>query len=196
MAPRPRIDPADSPKREAILAAALDLFADRGFHGTTMPEIADRARVGAGTLYRYFETKETLVNELFRHWKARFAGDVVSRELSKDSEELFGQLWRGMWDFYKKHPKVVRFLELHHHAPYLDEESRRVEERILAPLRTFVETAKRNGEIKPVSTPLLIALVHGAFLGLLHAEARGQVKITNETLGAAELSLWTMLSRA
>jgi hypothetical protein len=48
-------------------------------------------------------------------------------------------LWRGMWAFQKKHPKVVRFLELHHHAPYLDEESRRVEERILAPLRAFVE---------------------------------------------------------
>src|ERR1035437_2808422 len=41
-------------KREAILGAALELFAERGFHGTAVPQIADKAGVGAGTIYRYF----------------------------------------------------------------------------------------------------------------------------------------------
>ena len=36
-----------SPKKEAILAAALALFAERGFHGTAVPLIADKAKVGA-----------------------------------------------------------------------------------------------------------------------------------------------------
>ena len=52
-------------KREAILDAALSLFAERGYHGTSVPSIAKRAGVGAGTLYRYFENKEKLVNALF-----------------------------------------------------------------------------------------------------------------------------------
>src|SRR5689334_15289154 len=59
-------------KREAILAAALELFVERGFYGTAVPEIAERAGVGAGTIYRYFESKETLVNELYREQKMRF----------------------------------------------------------------------------------------------------------------------------
>ena len=53
-------------KREAIMTAALELFVERGFFGTAVPEIADRAGVGAGTIYRYFESKEALVNEIYR----------------------------------------------------------------------------------------------------------------------------------
>src|SRR5690606_27876447 len=52
-------------KREAILHAALELFVERGFWGTAVPEIAEKAGVGAGTIYRYFESKEALVNALY-----------------------------------------------------------------------------------------------------------------------------------
>ena len=40
-------------------------FAERGYDGTTIPMIAEKAKVGAGTIYRYFENKEALVNSLF-----------------------------------------------------------------------------------------------------------------------------------
>jgi len=60
-------------KREAIMGAALDLFVERGFHGTAVPEIAQAAGVGAGTIYRYFEHKEALVNALYRPEKQAFA---------------------------------------------------------------------------------------------------------------------------
>jgi len=53
-------------KRDDILQAALELFAERQYDGTTVPMIADKAQVGAGTIYRYFESKEVLVNELFQ----------------------------------------------------------------------------------------------------------------------------------
>ena len=62
---------AVSDKREAIMQAALELFVERGFYGTAVPEIADRAGVGAGTIYRYFESKEALVNALYREQKMR-----------------------------------------------------------------------------------------------------------------------------
>ena len=54
------------------MAAALELFVERGFYGTAVPEIAERAGVGAGTIYRYFESKEALVNALYREQKLRF----------------------------------------------------------------------------------------------------------------------------
>ena len=60
-------------KREAITAAALELFVERGFYGTAVPEIADLAGVGAGTIYRYFESKEALVNAIYREQKAVFS---------------------------------------------------------------------------------------------------------------------------
>src|SRR5438552_17394387 len=54
-----------------VLEAALALFAERGYHGTSIPSVMDRARVGAGSLYRLFPSKEALVNAVFRDAKGR-----------------------------------------------------------------------------------------------------------------------------
>jgi len=60
---RPQVKPAT---REKILNAALDLFYQKGFHLATVDEIAERAGVGKGTLYRYFASKGALFNELIK----------------------------------------------------------------------------------------------------------------------------------
>jgi AcrR family transcriptional regulator len=52
--------------KERILDAALEVFSEKGFHLATVDEIAERADLGKGTLYRYFANKETLFNELVR----------------------------------------------------------------------------------------------------------------------------------
>ena len=56
---------AKTDKREDILRAALELIAEHGFHGAPMAMIAERAGVGAGTIYRYFENKDVLIAELY-----------------------------------------------------------------------------------------------------------------------------------
>ncbi|WP_402843163.1 TetR/AcrR family transcriptional regulator [Microbacterium sp. GXS0129] len=48
-------------KRDRILAAARDLFAERGFSGVTTQQISERADVAAGTLFRYAATKGELI---------------------------------------------------------------------------------------------------------------------------------------
>jgi AcrR family transcriptional regulator len=50
-----------------VLAAALDLFVERGFAGTRLDDVAARAGVSKGTLYLYFENKEELFKEVVRH---------------------------------------------------------------------------------------------------------------------------------
>lgn len=52
--------------KDRILDAALEVFSEKGFHSATVDEIADRAGLGKGTLYRYFANKETLFHELVR----------------------------------------------------------------------------------------------------------------------------------
>ena len=51
----------ESEKRRRILAAAQEVFAERGFDAARMEEVARRARVGKGTLYNYYESKEDLL---------------------------------------------------------------------------------------------------------------------------------------
>ncbi len=47
--------------KEAILDAALEVFRERGYEGTTIPAIAHRAGIAQGTLYNYFPSKEKLL---------------------------------------------------------------------------------------------------------------------------------------
>ncbi len=98
-------------KREAILHAALALFAERSFHGTAVPLIARRANVGAGTIYRYFKDKQSLVNELYRQWKTRLFA-AVTGGLSTDSplRTLFHEMWTRWIQFALDHPDAVLFL--------------------------------------------------------------------------------------
>ena len=58
--------PQASDTREKILAAALGVFSAKGFHGTTVDEIAENAALGKGTVYRHFHSKKGLFSELIR----------------------------------------------------------------------------------------------------------------------------------
>jgi AcrR family transcriptional regulator len=49
---------------ERILAAALALYAEKGFHATQTPDIAERAGMSVGALYRYFRDKHEIFREL------------------------------------------------------------------------------------------------------------------------------------
>jgi len=155
-------------KREAIMAAALELFVDRGFHGTAVPEIADKAGVGAGTIYRYFENKDALVNALYRQEKEKFAQHVLSDfPKSTIARELFKTMWMRMAKFAVENAKPFVFLELHHHAEYLDAESQALEQRMLALFTNVVVAAQARGELKAGDPRLLMAIVMGAFIGVI-----------------------------
>jgi TetR/AcrR family transcriptional regulator, repressor of fatR-cypB operon len=183
MSAAPKHKPAD--KREAIMAAALDLFVERGFFGTAVPEIADKAGVGAGTIYRYFESKEALVNELYRQEKSRFAEKTLSEfPRTTIARELFRTMWNRMAKFAVENPKPFIFLELHHHASYLDKESQALEQRMLALFTNVVVAAQARGELKQGSPHLLMAIVMGAFVGVI----RSCVEISS-SLGDAD---WTL----
>jgi AcrR family transcriptional regulator len=64
-------------KRDAILAAALAEFSDRGFAATRLDDVARRANVAKGTIYLYFADKETLFEELIRSQLSPVVGTLV-----------------------------------------------------------------------------------------------------------------------
>lgn len=92
-------------KSEAILEAALVLFAPQGFGGTAMPAVPARARAGVGTIYRYFAAQEALGKAVFRRWKTVLAG-VMAEALAAPgtAEGRFLAGWRGAVAFARAQP--------------------------------------------------------------------------------------------
>jgi AcrR family transcriptional regulator len=183
-------------KREAILEAALELFAERGFYGTPVPLIAERAGVGAGTIYRYFENKEALVNALYQKWKEDlyramledFPDDVPLRQ-------IFHEGWQRQFEFTREHPTEMKFLELHHHAPYLDEASRELNKRISEPILTLYEQARQEQIFKDIPAEMLVAVTQGLFMAMMKAYWQGEIDLRPELVDQLEEICWQALCR-
>jgi TetR/AcrR family transcriptional regulator, fatty acid metabolism regulator protein len=64
----------DEAKRQAILAAAKRLFAERGFHGTSVSDLASAVDLPIGSIYTYFESKEAIVATVVEEgWESFFS---------------------------------------------------------------------------------------------------------------------------
>jgi AcrR family transcriptional regulator len=82
MATAPRAVPVD--KRRLILDAAVRVFARQGFHHCRVSDVADEAGVAYGLVYHYFDSKEEILNTLFRErWEVMLEAiaEIDAREL-------------------------------------------------------------------------------------------------------------------
>jgi AcrR family transcriptional regulator len=79
--------------REAVMAAAKKLFADQGLEAQ-MPDVARRAKVGVGTVYRHFPTKDDLIVALVAERFERLAAKAREALEAEDA-------WEGVADFIR-----------------------------------------------------------------------------------------------
>src|SRR6266849_558644 len=79
-----------APKREAILRAATDVFAGRGFFNAQVADVARAAGVAAGTVYLYFRSKDDLLVSIFERTmrEALAEGRKAGAEIRNPSERL------------------------------------------------------------------------------------------------------------
>jgi AcrR family transcriptional regulator len=193
----PPSDPERPPptKRDEILRAALELFSERTFEGTPVPLVAHRARSGTGTIYRHFESKQALANAVYRSCR-RTMRDSLERAVPSgvSVREEFSSVWRALWEFAARHREGFRFLELHHHANYLDERSRTASDEVFARLEDFIRQGQHREVIARVPPATLIAMLFGAFVGLVKEADQGRVKLDDATLETSERSAWALLT--
>ncbi len=188
--PQKRSEPTTG-KYESILTAALSLFVTRGYYGTAVPAVAREAKVAAGTIYHHFKNKDALVNTLFRKWKLAIAERIYTKfPTGAEPREQFRSMWMEMAAFALEHPRAFAFIELHHHASYLDDESRAVDASLKAFGVKFVERAQELKALKPMPAILLMELMFGAFNGMIRAHWEGRIVLDDDTIAAAEAACW------
>lgn len=101
--PQPRLEGRWTRRKNArpaeLLAAALDLFVDRGFAATRLDDVARRAGVSKGTLYLYFESKEELFKAVIRGGlvPAIERGERMVDEHTGSLAELLEKIIFGWW---------------------------------------------------------------------------------------------------
>lgn len=179
-------DPKD--KQTRLLEAALELFESRGFDGVAVPKVAKKAGVATGTIYRLFADKAALANALYRHWSWVFDGIVFgAAPKTKSPREAFSLTWQRMMLFARTYPRAMRFLLLHRHGPYLDEESKAMGD----PFLTIAGTLAPHCVLE---RPLLATLLWGASAGLMKSAEDGSLKLDAPAAAAMEDALWRAIA--
>ena len=79
-------------RRQRIMDAAMELFQDQGFTATSMEQIAERAEVGVGTVYNYFQNKNALLLDMVQQEHARGMAPVNKVIASPPADPVNGVL--------------------------------------------------------------------------------------------------------
>jgi AcrR family transcriptional regulator len=118
---------ADSPakrssadRREQILAAATRLFAELGYADTDTQLLADKLKVGKGTLYRYFPSKRELFLAAADRGMRRLC-EYIDAAIAQieDPPERIAQVVRSYLTFFAEHPELCELL-IHERALFKD----------------------------------------------------------------------------
>jgi AcrR family transcriptional regulator len=164
--------------RERILAAALEVFAERGFDGARTRDIAERAGANLGLLAYYFDGKEPLwreaVSRAFEELQRELAGLAAprtGREPASERERLEALL-RGFVRFVARRPAFMRLMndEGKRDGPRMRWLADRYVKPMAALFRERVERAQAQGVVPALPAASLHYIALGA-AGLLFSQA-------------------------
>src|SRR5882672_2099228 len=144
--PQPKRRDAD-PTRQRLLRAALEMYGSDGFLATTTPELARRAGIAEGTIYRHFPSKEALLNAVYQGvqgWVLKLVRDLESDRGLTPRERLM-RVGRGLIEAASKDAALVRLFLHPPESRFLDERSRAAVAETAASLQQLVAMGKSDG---------------------------------------------------
>lgn len=140
--------PKSEDKRNAILSAAMEVFAERGLSAATSA-ISSAAGVAEGTLFTYFKTKDELVNALYREIKLEMADAMMSGFPRKQSvRHRLEHVWNHFVQWGVANPKHRRVLKQIEVWSGLTEESKAAGAAPFLEIQTMTEDAAAQNLIK------------------------------------------------
>jgi AcrR family transcriptional regulator len=100
-------------RRRSILQAARETFFENGFHHATVDSVAERAEVSKGTVYLYFESKETLLAHLLLEGLEDLVAELdlaYAAATALSAEDQLRELAQAYFDFFRRDPQYFPFL--------------------------------------------------------------------------------------
>jgi len=185
-------------KRCAIMRATLELVAEQGFHGTPMALVAKHAGVAAGTIYRYFEGKDVLINEVYLYIEGQFLAALMQDYPENEQvRDRFLHTGKILVNYCIGEPLEFRFLEQFHNSPYGVAHRR---EKLFGNNKRDVITelfteAHAKGIVKDLPLPVLFSLAFGPLLDICRDHVLHFIELDDELISRCVEACWDALRR-
>ena len=155
-------------KREYIMITALKLFAEKGFEGTSIRDLAAKAEVNVAMVNYYFGSKEKLFEAMVEHKAAYLKG--IIEEVSKDNslteiqklDRIVESYVNKMFNNRLFHRIIHQELMVHQRENIQDSIINIISPNSLA-IRNIIEGGIKKGVFRKVDAPLVIASIFGTF---------------------------------
>ncbi len=171
-----------------ILAAAVRVFARKGFHTSRVGDIAEEAGVAHGLLYHYFESKDELLETIFHDtWTELLAAMRDVEESGRPAREQLRGVAAILLRSWRRNPDLVRVLVREVvRSPHLQERLGEVEEAFAA-IRRMIERGQADGDFRADLDARLASFVfYGALEETLTGWVLGQLPDDDEQVALAE----------
>ncbi|GHT57418.1 TetR family transcriptional regulator [Spirochaetia bacterium] len=184
--------PIQSSKRDDLLNAALKLIAGQGFHAAPMSQIAEEANIGVGTIYRYFNNKDELINGLYLEIRKRMA-EAIGKDQDEDApvKAQFVKSLQNLIRYLIEKPEEIQFTQQYENSPFITDETKAEIEKTASPISDLLTRAQTEKLLKPLPFTVLMSMFSGASMGLLKAYL--QKKSSPAKMNEAIEAIWDML---
>src|SRR6266542_3054166 len=178
-------------KRRLILDAAVRVFARKGYHTCRVGDIAEEAGVAHGLLYHYFDSKEELLETIFRStWTLMLDTIHGVEELGEPAREQLRKVAAIVLRSWRDTPDIVRVLVREvTRSPHLQQEIAETEQAFVA-LERIIAKGQEDGDFRPDLNPRFASFVfYGALEEILTGWVMGQLPDSEEDVKLAELTV-------
>ena len=183
-------------RRTHILDAATTVFAQRGFHRTTIHDVAQAAGMADGTLYNYFENKTALLlGILDRLNESDRRNADLAQMVTTDVRQFFRQYFHQRWSMFDGDTLNVLRVVLSEvlinpelRALYVE----RVVEPTFALAEPYVQHLVDAGTLRAMDVPLTLRALASTFLGLVVLRLLGDQRMQDQWSDVPDL-LTTLL---
>ncbi len=156
-------------RREEILSAALSVFAERGYYGTTMAQISQKSEYPLGTIYKFFSGKEQVFHDMVMDRGIRLGRLIAEAAARKDlapKERAYGCLMVNA-RFLRDNKEFVRvYISLRSSidmilSPELSADINHMHERMVETYTEIFQEGVEKGEFRPYPADDLASLFYG-----------------------------------
>jgi AcrR family transcriptional regulator len=162
-----------SRRREEILVAAKKVFARKGFHATTIADIAKESGLAYGSVYWYFDSKGDLFHALMaaeeQALRAHITAALAAAGLQLNSAEMpFRTAVQATFEFFEADKETVRLLfrDAYAWGDRFEKHLGGIYERFIDDIETLIVTAQQRGAVV-AAPPRMVAYTLAALIGQL-----------------------------
>ena len=183
-------------RRRQILQAAVKVFAEKGFHASRVGDVAEEAGIAYGLVYHYFESKEDLLETIFRTtWTEMLARVNEVEEAGVPASEAVRQVTALLLRTWRRDPNLVRVLVREvTRNPHVQQEIGEITSAMGA-LERIVRRGQESGEFRDDLDPRIAAAVfYGALEEVLSGWVLGALPDRDEDISRAEQNVVAVLT--